>query len=553
MAKTWKANIAQALSQTYDPYKVSAGAQPSIKRLMAQALLKRKKFQPRSGQYPVSQGLADLADTGLGLYAHHLANKEAEAKEIDAFDRQANPDKYLPPDMDRAMNQADQESYNRTPSYMTYRDPDALKEGEISEMDFDQYRMPELGRDVAQSFMMDVEGQPQARPERSVQDATLGALKGAPDNATARQLYREELGRRRASQSASALAEQKFAFTQQTAKDKFGYDKQLEEIKGTDPAKLTNEAKNYLRIKAENPNSELTFEQFIERKRRGFVPATLQEDEQLAKWAKAGNDEAIERHFRNKRASQIVTLGDRTEVLDPTDPGGPPLKTMMQGIPLKDRVDYKAAVKEAEKEAEWTVEKKKNMPLDRLKLKQFKRERAKVYYFATKIRKEAASFWATGAAGALAGLSPSETPRSRLAAYLKTLHATLAFGALQSMRESSKTGGALGQVSERELELLQASQAALDSKNKTVLLENLKKVEELFDAVKKEKEELFRDVYRYKSDKDGILRPVKPKEAPDNAAPSEEYDPRKAWTKPMPQADSYYDPATGTIIKSRRQ
>lgn len=45
---------------------------------------------------------------------------------------------------------------------------------------------------------------------------------------------------------------------------------------------------------------------------------------------------------------------------------------------------------------------------------------------------------------------------------LKSLQANLAFDALSAMREASKTGGALGQVSERELALLESSVAGLD-------------------------------------------------------------------------------------------
>lgn len=54
------------------------------------------------------------------------------------------------------------------------------------------------------------------------------------------------------------------------------------------------------------------------------------------------------------------------------------------------------------------------------------------------------------------------TPAKDLEAKLKTVKADAAFGALQAMRNASKTGGALGQVSERELGLLESAQAPLD-------------------------------------------------------------------------------------------
>lgn len=63
--------------------------------------------------------------------------------------------------------------------------------------------------------------------------------------------------------------------------------------------------------------------------------------------------------------------------------------------------------------------------------------------------------------GSLTAVIPA-TPARNLAAKLNTVKADSAFGALQKMRDNSKTGGALGQVSERELALLESSQAPLD-------------------------------------------------------------------------------------------
>ena len=54
------------------------------------------------------------------------------------------------------------------------------------------------------------------------------------------------------------------------------------------------------------------------------------------------------------------------------------------------------------------------------------------------------------------------TNARELSTYVETLQSNLAFGRLQKMRDESKTGGALGQVSNIELRLLQSSVAALD-------------------------------------------------------------------------------------------
>jgi hypothetical protein len=80
----WKANLPQQQGQQLvDPFGVAPStANPNnMKRVLAQRLLQQERFKPRNGQYPHSQGLADLANTGLGLYASHLANKEDKGRE----------------------------------------------------------------------------------------------------------------------------------------------------------------------------------------------------------------------------------------------------------------------------------------------------------------------------------------------------------------------------------------------------------------------------------------------------------------------------------------
>ena len=66
----------------------------------------------------------------------------------------------------------------------------------------------------------------------------------------------------------------------------------------------------------------------------------------------------------------------------------------------------------------------------------------------------------------LAKLAPLPTDAKQMDGYVKTLQANLAFDRLQKMRDASKTGGALGQVSNIELDLLKSSVAALDPGSK---------------------------------------------------------------------------------------
>ena len=74
------------------------------------------------------------------------------------------------------------------------------------------------------------------------------------------------------------------------------------------------------------------------------------------------------------------------------------------------------------------------------------------------------------------------TDAYNLGANIKTLQARLAFGELQKMRDLSKTGGALGNVSEKELDLLMSAVSQLDPNQSGDLLRaNLRKVKEHYD------------------------------------------------------------------------
>ncbi len=69
---------------------------------------------------------------------------------------------------------------------------------------------------------------------------------------------------------------------------------------------------------------------------------------------------------------------------------------------------------------------------------------------------------ATAGVGTLTSWIP-ETPARNFATELDTLKANVAFNELTAMREASKTGGALGQVSDREGILLQSALGGLDA------------------------------------------------------------------------------------------
>ena len=64
--------------------------------------------------------------------------------------------------------------------------------------------------------------------------------------------------------------------------------------------------------------------------------------------------------------------------------------------------------------------------------------------------------------GGLRAILPMTSARN-FKAQIETLKANIAFSELTAMREASKTGGALGQVSDREGKLLESSLGALDT------------------------------------------------------------------------------------------
>lgn len=104
-------------------------------------------------------------------------------------------------------------------------------------------------------------------------------------------------------------------------------------------------------------------------------------------------------------------------------------------------------------------------------------------------------FWTTGLTGAVGGYFPA-TESSDMRANLSTIKADAAFSTLQSMRDASPTGGALGAISERELGLLQNARSALDeSQSEDQLKENLKNYKRVRTEAIKNVAEAYKDDY----------------------------------------------------------
>jgi hypothetical protein len=92
-------------------------------------------------------------------------------------------------------------------------------------------------------------------------------------------------------------------------------------------------------------------------------------------------------------------------------------------------------------------------------------------------------FSTTGFVGAFTSDVPG-TPGFNLKEKLKGIKANVGFNKLQDMRAASPTGGALGQVSDKENALLQSVFGSLEqSQSKNQLQRNLNRLDVLFNAI----------------------------------------------------------------------
>jgi hypothetical protein len=97
------------------------------------------------------------------------------------------------------------------------------------------------------------------------------------------------------------------------------------------------------------------------------------------------------------------------------------------------------------------------------------------------------------------------TAAADAAALLNTLKSQVGFGVLQDMRNNSKTGGALGAVSDKENAMLQANLAALEKSQSVEQAQaSLKKIIEYTDAAKGR----LRDAYNMKHGSAPVAKPA---------------------------------------------
>jgi len=167
-----------------------------------------------------------------------------------------------------------------------------------------------------------------------------------------------------------------------------------------------------------------------------------------------------------KRAQQIRDIGGQIVSVDPIT--GQPTTVAQKTLPPEQTLEHIKAVEEAKVAGGGKItpvqQRAYNRAESRLAADTGLRTSIAESENINQVIDEAlgqASGWTTGL-GSLTGIIPG-TPAADLQANLRTIQADAAFSSLQNMRDRSKTGGALGQVSERELGLLSAARAALEA------------------------------------------------------------------------------------------
>tara|TARA_B100001113_G_scaffold351147_1_gene349639 strand:+ start:1383 stop:2432 length:1050 start_codon:yes stop_codon:yes gene_type:complete len=105
----------------------------------------------------------------------------------------------------------------------------------------------------------------------------------------------------------------------------------------------------------------------------------------------------------------------------------------------------------------------------------------------TAIENDTSLFGTTGVYGKFAADYLPSTPARNVKNLLKSVQSNVAFNRLQEMREASKTGGALGNVSNVELGLLMAAHGAIQQDlSKDLLVENLKEIDRIMGMVEQD-------------------------------------------------------------------
>jgi hypothetical protein len=131
-------------------------------------------------------------------------------------------------------------------------------------------------------------------------------------------------------------------------------------------------------------------------------------------------------------------------------------------------------IEEIRKSASYLIDLKKSRPKAEGALKTLEMKAAQVQRVIKDALPLAKSMWSAGF-GTVFKVVPESSSR-KLAGLLINLRAIIGFDTLAEMRANSPTGGALGQVSNIEINLLQAVKGTLDQGQREILVRSLEDI-----------------------------------------------------------------------------
>ena len=199
--------------------------------------------------------------------------------------------------------------------------------------------------------------------------------------------------------------------------------------------------------------------QMLQQRMGGVTPSAVNE---FQFWQGLPREQQ-EQFLQLKRAPTFLDVGSgfvSPSGVQPTQPR----PVVEKELPPAQRPEVKRAQTEEQARGKLTVEKEKMLPKAKASVRVL---HSKTRLLRDKVKEgmELVGPFATGAGSLLAALPGTDA--RRLKGVIRTIQANLGFTELQEMRASSPTGGALGQVSERELALLTSAQQALDQAQST--------------------------------------------------------------------------------------
>jgi hypothetical protein len=155
--------------------------------------------------------------------------------------------------------------------------------------------------------------------------------------------------------------------------------------------------------------------------------------------------------------------------------------------------DYIAKIEEIRKSAGYLIDLRKSRPKARGAVNTLKMKGEKVAAIVADALPLAKSLWSAGPGSAFS--SVWNTNSRKLAGLLTNLRAIIGFDTLAEMRANSPTGGALGQVSNIEINLLQAVQGTLDQGQQELLIRSLTDIQGNYPRLLAWAEERFKEQY----------------------------------------------------------